>query len=211
MGLVYSQKVYTILGNRTRGKIHNNTVQALCRPHTKHSADTVQNTVQTLCRPHTKYTVDTVLTLCGSHTKHCTDPVWTLYKTQCGHCADPVQTPHKLHCRHIAYPVWTLHKTLYRPCVDPKQNTVVPVWTPYKMLCGYCVDPIQNNLCHMYIIVYYIIYMFININLNTFPKCTNFITFHLYTNVTAVTNGAIKVTLNGTTHNRTLVNSLPDQ
>ena len=34
---------------------------------------------------------------------------------------------------------------------------------------------------------------------------------HTYTYVTAVTNGAIKVTLNGTTHNRTLVNSVPDQ
>ena len=34
---------------------------------------------------------------------------------------------------------------------------------------------------------------------------------HTYTDVTSVTNGAIKVTLNGTTHNRTLVNSLPDQ
>ena len=44
-------------------------------------------------------------------------------------------------------------------------------------------------------------------NLNTFSKLTNFITqTHTY-----VTNRAIKVTLNGTTHNRTLVNSLPDQ
>ena len=34
---------------------------------------------------------------------------------------------------------------------------------------------------------------------------------HTCTYVTAVPNGAIKVTLNGTTHNRTLVNSLPDQ
>ena len=51
----------------------------------------------------------------------------------------------------------------------------------------------------------------VNISLNTFPKCTNFITFHLYTFVTAVTNGAVKVTLNGTTHNRTMVNSLSDQ
>ena len=32
-----------------------------------------------------------------------------------------------------------------------------------------------------------------------------------HTYITAVTNGAIKVTLNETTHNRTLVNSLPDQ
>ena len=31
------------------------------------------------------------------------------------------------------------------------------------------------------------------------------------TYVTAVTNGAIKVALNGTTHNRALVNSVPDQ
>ena len=44
----------------------------------------------------------------------------------------------------------------------------------------------------------------------TFSKFTKFIT-HTYTFVTAVTNGAIKVTLNGTTHNRTLVNSVPDQ
>ena len=34
---------------------------------------------------------------------------------------------------------------------------------------------------------------------------------HTYTYITAVTNGSIKVTLNRTTHNRTLVNSLPDQ
>ena len=34
---------------------------------------------------------------------------------------------------------------------------------------------------------------------------------HTNTYVTAVTNGAIKVTLNGATHNRTLVNSLPDK
>ena len=32
-----------------------------------------------------------------------------------------------------------------------------------------------------------------------------------YTYVTAVTNGEINVTLNRTTHNSTLVNSVPDQ
>ena len=32
-----------------------------------------------------------------------------------------------------------------------------------------------------------------------------------HTHITAVTNGAIKVTLNDTTQFRTLVNSLPDQ
>ena len=47
---------------------------------------------------------------------------------------------------------------------------------------------------------YYLLYY---LHVYTFCKFTNF--------VTAVTNGAIKVTLNGTTHNRTLVNSLPDQ
>ena len=53
--------------------------------------------------------------------------------------------------------------------------------------------------------------MLININFNTFSKFTHFITKHTYTYVTAVTNEAIKVTLNRTTHNRTLVNSLSDQ
>ena len=52
--------------------------------------------------------------------------------------------------------------------------------------------------------------MLININFNTFSKFTHFI-INTYTVVTAVTNGAIKVTLNRTTHNRTLVNSVPDQ
>ena len=61
----------------------------------------------------------------------------------------------------------------------------------------------------MYIIFYYIIYMIKNMNFNNFSKCTHFINTH--TDVTSVTNGAIKVTLNGTTHNRTLVNTLPDQ
>ena len=50
----------------------------------------------------------------------------------------------------------------------------------------------------------------VNMSLNTFSKFTNFIT-HTYTHVTAVANGAIKVTLDGATHNRTLLNSLPDQ
>ena len=50
----------------------------------------------------------------------------------------------------------------------------------------------------------------VNMNFNTFSKFTNFITY-THTHVTAVTNGAINITLNGTTHNRTLVNSLPDQ
>ena len=50
--------------------------------------------------------------------------------------------------------------------------------------------------------------MLINLNFNTFSKFTHFIT---NTYVTAVTNGAIKVTLNRTTHNRTLVNNLSDQ
>ena len=53
--------------------------------------------------------------------------------------------------------------------------------------------------------------MFKNMNFNTFSKVTHFINAHTCTYVTAVANGAIKVTLNGTTHNRTLVNSLPDQ
>ena len=52
------------------------------------------------------------------------------------------------------------------------------------------------------------IYLFININFNTFSKFTHFIT---NTYVTAVTNGTIKVAFNGKTHNRTLVNSVPDQ
>ena len=52
--------------------------------------------------------------------------------------------------------------------------------------------------------------LFINMNFNTFSKFTNFIT-HICTYVTAVANRTIKVTLNGTTHNSTLVNSLPDQ
>ena len=47
-------------------------------------------------------------------------------------------------------------------------------------------------------------------NFNTFSKFTNFI-INTYTFVTAVTNGAIKVASNGTTQNRTLVNSLLDQ
>ena len=46
----------------------------------------------------------------------------------------------------------------------------------------------------------------VNMSLNTFYKFTNFISrqTHIHT-------PAIKVTLNGTTHNRTLVNSLTDQ
>ena len=55
----------------------------------------------------------------------------------------------------------------------------------------------------------------ISINLNSFININTFsnlpILLHTYTYVTAVTNGAIKVALNGTTHNRTLVNSVPDQ
>ena len=52
--------------------------------------------------------------------------------------------------------------------------------------------------------------MFMIININTFSKFTHFIInththTHTHTHVTAVTNGAIKVTLNETTHNRTLV------
>ena len=46
---------------------------------------------------------------------------------------------------------------------------------------------------------------------NTFSKFIHFINTHTNTYVTAVTNGAIKVTLNRTTHNKTLVNSVPDQ
>ena len=45
-------------------------------------------------------------------------------------------------------------------------------------------------------------------------KCEHFLQvypfYYKHTHVTAVTNGAIKVALNETTHNRTLVNSLPD-
>ena len=52
--------------------------------------------------------------------------------------------------------------------------------------------------------------MFININFNTLSKFTHFI-INTYTYVTAVTIGAIKVTLNRTTHNRTLVNNVLDQ
>ena len=47
-------------------------------------------------------------------------------------------------------------------------------------------------------------------NFNTLSKFTNFI-LNTYTCVTAVINEAIKVTLNETTHNKTLVNSLLDQ
>ena len=64
--------------------------------------------------------------------------------------------------------------------------------------------------------------MIININLNininpivlliqTLSPTYPFYYKHTNTYVTAVTNGAIKVALNGTTHNRTLVNSVPDQ
>ena len=53
------------------------------------------------------------------------------------------------------------------------------------------------------------IYLFIYVNLTLSLSLT--ILLHNHTYVTAVTNGAIKVTFNGTTHNRTLVNSLPDQ
>ena len=57
--------------------------------------------------------------------------------------------------------------------------------------------------------------MIININLNSFIDINTFsnlpILLHTYTYVTAVTNGAIKVALSGTTCNRTLVNSVPDQ
>ena len=52
-------------------------------------------------------------------------------------------------------------------------------------------------------------YIFIYVNLTLSLSLT--ILLHNHTYVTAVTNGAIKVTFNGTTHNRTLVNSLPDQ
>ena len=47
-------------------------------------------------------------------------------------------------------------------------------------------------------------------NFNTFSKFTHFF-INTYTDITSVTNGAIKVTLNGATHNRTLVNSQSDQ
>ena len=49
----------------------------------------------------------------------------------------------------------------------------------------------------------------VNMSLNTFYSYMA--DTHTYTHVTSVTNGAIKVTLIGTTHNRTLVNSLSDQ
>ena len=86
----------------------------------------------------------------------------------------------------------------------------------YTDTCTYLTSVINNLIFNYfkkliflsYIIYMVIIYLFININFNTFSKFTHFI---INTYVTAVTNEAIKVTLNRTTHNRTLVNSLSDQ
>ena len=88
----------------------------------------------------------------------------------------------------------------------------------YTDTCTYLTSVINNLIINYFLklifffffLLSYIIYMLININFNTFSKFTHFI-INTYTYVTAVTNGAIKVTLNRTTHNRTLVNSLSDQ